>query len=44
MTTTSPMALSTGRWTVDPGHSTATFRVSNLGRTITAAIRLTAPQ
>ena len=41
MTTTSPMALSTGRWTVDPAHSTATFRVGNLGRTVTGTVPVT---
>ena len=41
MTTTSPVALSTGRWTVDPAHSTATFRVGNLGRTVTGTVPVT---
>ena len=41
MTTTSPMALSTGRWTVDPAHSTATFRVGHLGRTVTGTVPVT---
>jgi polyisoprenoid-binding protein YceI len=41
MTITSPMALSTGRWTVDPAHSTATFRVGNLGRTVTGTVPIT---
>ena len=35
------MALSTGRWTVDPAHSTATFRVGNLGRTVTGTVPVT---
>jgi len=41
VTTTSPLALSTGRWTVDPAHSTATFRVGNLGRTVTGSVPIT---
>ena len=41
MTTTSPVALSTGRWAVDPAHSTATFRVGNLGRTVTGTVPIT---
>ena len=41
MTTTSPVALATGRWTVDPAHSTATFRVGNLGRTVTGTVPIT---
>jgi polyisoprenoid-binding protein YceI len=41
VTTTSPVALSTGRWTVDPAHSTATFRVGNLGRTVTGTVPIT---
>jgi hypothetical protein len=35
MTITSSAGLAAGRWTVDPAHSTATFRVANLGRTVT---------
>jgi polyisoprenoid-binding protein YceI len=41
VTTTSPVALATGRWTVDPAHSTATFRVGNLGRTVTGTVPIT---
>ena len=41
MTTTSPVALAAGRWTVDPAHSTATFRVGNLGRTVTGTVPVT---
>jgi polyisoprenoid-binding protein YceI len=41
VTTTSPVALSTGRWMVDPAHSTATFRVGNLGRTVTGTVPVT---
>jgi polyisoprenoid-binding protein YceI len=41
VTTTSPVTLSTGRWTVDPAHSTATFRVGNLGRTVTGTVPIT---
>ena len=41
MTTTSPAGLAAGRWTVDPAHSTATFRVSNLGRTVTGTVPVT---
>ena len=41
MTTTSPVALAAGRWTVDPAHSTATFRVGNLGRTVTGTVPIT---
>ena len=37
-TTTSPVTLTVGRWTVDPGRSTATFRVANLGRTVTGTV------
>ena len=36
MTTTSRVQLATGRWMVDPVHSTADFRVGNFGRAITA--------
>ena len=41
MTTTSPVALSTGRWTVDPAQSTATFQVGSLGRTVTGTVPVT---
>ena len=36
--TTSAVALATGHWRVDPAHSTATFRVANLGRTVTGTV------
>lgn len=42
MTTTSPVGLSTGRWTVDPAYSTATFRVGSLGRAVTGTVPITA--
>ena len=38
MTTTASAELASGRWTVDLAHSTATFRVSNLGRTVTGTV------
>jgi polyisoprenoid-binding protein YceI len=38
MTTTSATVLAAGRWTVDPGRSRATFRVGNLGRTVTGTV------
>ena len=41
MTTTSPAGLAVGRWTVDPAHSTATFRVRSLGRTVTGNVPIT---
>jgi len=41
VTTTSPAGLAVGRWTVDPAHSTATFRVRSLGRTVTGNIPIT---
>ena len=41
MTTTSPAGLAVGRWTVDPAHSTATFRVRSLGRTVTGTVPIT---
>ena len=41
MTTTSPAGLATGRWMVDPAHSIATFRVGNLGRTVTGTVPIT---
>ena len=42
MTTTSPVGLAPGRWTVDPAHSHATFQVANLGRTVTGTVPITA--
>jgi polyisoprenoid-binding protein YceI len=41
VTTTSPADLAVGRWTVDPAHSTATFRVRSLGRTVTGNVPIT---
>jgi len=41
VTTTSPAGLATGRWMVDPAHSIATFRVGNLGRTVTGTVPIT---
>lgn len=41
MTTTSPASLAVGSWTVDPAHSTATFRVRSLGRTVTGTVPIT---
>ena len=38
MTTIAPAHLATGRWTVDLAHSTAAFRVGNLGRTVTGTV------
>jgi polyisoprenoid-binding protein YceI len=38
MTTTAPVTLAAGQWTVDVEHSTATFRVGNLGRTATGTV------
>lgn len=38
MTIIAPVALATGRWQVDPVHSTATFRVTNLGRTVIGTV------
>ena len=38
MTTTALAELASGRWTVDLAHSTATFRVSGLGRAVTGAV------
>lgn len=38
MTTTSPVSLAAGRWTVDVTNSTATFRVGNLGHTVTGTV------
>jgi polyisoprenoid-binding protein YceI len=33
--------LATGRWVVDPAHSTAAFRVGSLGRTVTGTVPVT---
>jgi polyisoprenoid-binding protein YceI len=41
VTTTSPAGLAVGRWAVDPAHSTATFRVRSLGRTVTGNVPVT---
>ena len=41
MTTTSPAGLAVGRWTADPAHSTAAFRVRSLGRTVTGNVPIT---
>ncbi len=41
MTTTSPVELAAGRWTVDPARSTAAFQVGNLGRTVTGTVPIT---
>jgi polyisoprenoid-binding protein YceI len=41
VTTTSRAGLAVGRWTVDPAHSTATFRVRSLGRTVTGNVPIT---
>jgi polyisoprenoid-binding protein YceI len=38
MTTTSPVGLAAGRWIVDAAHTTATFRVRGLGRTVTGTV------
>ncbi len=38
VTTTSPAKLAAGHWTVDLAHSTANFRVGNLGRTVTGTV------
>jgi polyisoprenoid-binding protein YceI len=38
MTTISPVTLAAGQWTVDVEHSTATFRVGNLGHTVTGTV------
>jgi polyisoprenoid-binding protein YceI len=38
MTIASAPALAAGRWTVDVTRSTATFRVGNLGRTVTGTV------
>jgi len=40
MTTTALAELASGRWTVDLARSTATFRVSSLGRTVTGAVQI----
>jgi polyisoprenoid-binding protein YceI len=41
MTTTSRAGLAAGRWTVDLARSTATFRVGNLGHTVTGTVPIT---
>ena len=41
MTSTSAVGLAVGRWLVDPARSTATFRVSSLGRTVTGTVPIT---
>jgi polyisoprenoid-binding protein YceI len=41
VTTTSAPVLTAGRWTVDTTSSTATFRVGNLGRTVTGSVPIT---
>ena len=41
MTTTALAELASGRWTVELAHSTATFRVGNLGRTVTGTVPIT---
>jgi polyisoprenoid-binding protein YceI len=41
VTTTSAPVLTAGRWTVDATSSTATFRVGNLGRTVTGSVPIT---
>ena len=41
MTTTAPAHLAAGRWTVDLAHSTAAFRVGNLGRSVTGTVPIT---
>jgi polyisoprenoid-binding protein YceI len=38
VTTTSAPILTAGQWTVDTTSSTATFRVGNLGRTVTGSV------
>ena len=38
MTITASVELASGRWTVDLAHAVATFRVSNLGRTVTGTV------
>jgi len=38
MTTTAPVMLTAGQWKVDVEHSTATFTVGNLGRTVTGTV------
>jgi polyisoprenoid-binding protein YceI len=42
MTTTASAELTAGRWSVDLARSTATFRVANLGRTVTGTVPITA--
>ena len=41
MTTTAPVHLATGRWVVDPAHSTAAFQVGNLGHMVTGTVPIT---
>ena len=41
MTSTSAVGLAVGRWLADPARSTATFRVSSLGRTVTGTVPIT---
>jgi polyisoprenoid-binding protein YceI len=41
VTTTSAPVLTAGRWTLDTTSSTATFRVGNLGRTVTGSVPIT---
>jgi len=41
MTTTSSVGLAAGRWTVDPAHSNATFRVGSFGLTVTGTVPIT---
>jgi len=38
MTTIAPVMLTAGQWKVDVEHSTATFTVGNLGRTVTGTV------
>ena len=38
MTTTEAVTLAVGQWKVDAEHSTATFTVGNLGRTVTGTV------
>jgi polyisoprenoid-binding protein YceI len=41
VTTTSPPALAVGRWLVDTARTTAAFRVSSFGRTVTGTVPIT---
>jgi polyisoprenoid-binding protein YceI len=41
VTTTSPPALAAGRWLVDTARTTAAFRVSSLGRTVSGTVPVT---